>query len=132
MTRDGESLQAPDLETVCGLLERLLAEDIEAVAVCFLHSYRNPAHERAVADAIRRDFPGVAVSVSSDVVPEIREFERTSTTVCNAYVQPLVDRYLGRLEEDLRVRGFDGRFLLMQSSGGLAAPSTVRRFPIRL
>jgi 5-oxoprolinase (ATP-hydrolysing) len=132
MTRDGESLQAPDLETVRGLLGGLLAEGVEAIAVCFLHSYRNPAHELAVANAIRQDFPGVSVSVSSDVVPEIREFERTSTTVCNAYVQPLVDRYLGRLEEELRARGFDGRFLLMQSSGGLAAPSTVRRFPIRL
>jgi 5-oxoprolinase (ATP-hydrolysing) len=132
MTRDGESLQAPDLQTVRGLLEGLLAEGVEAIAVCFLQSYRNPAHELAVADAISQDFPGVSVSVSSDVVPEIREFERTSTTVCNAYVQPLVDRYLGRLEEELGVRGFDGRFLLMQSSGGLAAPSTVRRFPIRL
>jgi 5-oxoprolinase (ATP-hydrolysing) len=132
MTRDGESLQAPDLRTVRDLLEGLLAEGVEAIAVCFLHSYRNPAHELAVADAIREDFPGVSVSVSSDVVPEIREFERTSTTVCNAYVQPLVDRYLGRLEEELGARGFDGRFLLMQSSGGLAAPSTVRRFPIRL
>ena len=132
MTRDGESLRAPDLQTVRGLLEGLLAEGVEAIAVCFLHSYRNPAHELAVADAIRQDFPGVSVSVSSEVVPEIREFERTSTTVCNAYVQPLVDRYLGRLEEELGVRGFDGRFLLMQSSGGLAAPETVRRFPIRL
>jgi 5-oxoprolinase (ATP-hydrolysing) len=132
MTRDGESLQAPDLQAVRGLLEGLLAEGVEAIAVCFLHSYRNPAHELAVSDAIRRDFPGVSVSVSSDVVPEIREFERTSTTVCNAYVQPLVDRYLGSLEEELGVRGFEGRFLLMQSSGGLAAPSTVRRFPIRL
>ena len=132
MTHDGESLRAPDLQAVRGLLENLLDEGVEAVAVCFLHSYRNPTHEGAVADAIRRDFPQLSVSVSSEVVPEIREFERTSTTVCNAYVQPLVDRYLGRLEEELGVRGFDGRFLLMQSSGGLAAPSTVRRFPIRL
>jgi 5-oxoprolinase (ATP-hydrolysing)/N-methylhydantoinase A len=85
-----------------------------------------------VADVIRRDFPQLSVSVSSEVVPEIREFERTSTTVCNAYVQPLVDRYLQRLEEELEARGFSGRFLLMQSSGGLAAPETVRRFPIRL
>jgi N-methylhydantoinase A/oxoprolinase/acetone carboxylase beta subunit len=132
MTRDGESLRAPDLQAVHGVLEDLLGEGVEAVAVCFLHSYRNSAHEGAVADAIRRDFPQLSVSVSSEVVPEIREFERTSTTVCNAYVQPLVDRYLGRLEEELAARGFDGRFLLMQSSGGLAAPETVRRFPVRL
>jgi N-methylhydantoinase A/oxoprolinase/acetone carboxylase beta subunit len=132
MTRDGEPLQVPDLQAVRGVLEDLLDEGVEAVAVCFLHSYRNSAHEGAVADAIRRDFPQLSISVSSEVVPEVREFERTSTTVCNAYVQPLVDRYLGHLEEELAARGFDGRFLLMQSSGGLAAPETVRRFPVRL
>ena len=132
MTRDGKPLRAPDLKAVRGLLQGLLHEGVEAVAVCLMHSYRNPAHEGAVADAIRRDFPQLSVSVSSEVVPEIREFERTSTTVCNAYVQPLVDRYLGRLEEQLEARGFGGRFLLMQSSGGLAAPETVRRFPVRL
>ena len=132
MTHDGESLRAPDLQAVRGLLENLLGEGVEAVAVCFLHSYRNPTHEGAVADAIRRDFPQLSVSVSSEVVPEIREFERTSTTVCNAYVQPLVDRYLERLETELEAKGFGGRFLLMQSSGGLAAPETVRRLPVRL
>ncbi len=132
MTRDGEPLRVPDLQAVRGVLEDLLDEGVEAVAICFLHSYRNSAHEGAVADAIRRDFPQLSVSVSSEVVPEIREFERTSTTVCNAYVQPLVNRYLGHLEKELAARGFEGRFLLMQSSGGLAAPETVRRFPVRL
>jgi 5-oxoprolinase (ATP-hydrolysing)/N-methylhydantoinase A len=72
------------------------------------------------------------VSLSSDVVPEIREYERTCTTVCNAYVQPLLDRYVGRLESTLGEHGFTGRFTLMQSTGGAAAPDTARRFPIRL
>src|SRR5207245_7084505 len=76
--------------------------------------------------------PGLSVSLSSDVVPEIREWERTCTTVCNAYVKPLVDRYLERLERALAERGFAGRFYLMQSSGGTATCETARRFPIRL
>lgn len=132
MTREGEPLGAPDAGKVLRDVERLVADGVESVAVCFLHSYRNPEHERLVAEAIREGFSGLLVSVSSEVVPEIREFERASTTVCNAYVRPVVDRYLGRFESALRDRGFGGRFLLMQSSGGLADPQTMRRFPIRL
>ncbi len=132
ITRDGEPLRAPDVEEVRERVEHLVAEGVEAVAVCLLHSYRNPEHERRVGEKIRTDFPGLSVSLSSEVVPEIREFERTSTTVCNAYVQPVADRYLGRFEAGLREGGFGGTFLLMQSSGGLAAPETMRRFPIRL
>ena len=132
ITRDGEPLRTPDVEEVRERVEHLIAKGVEAVAVCLLHSYRNPEHERMVGEKIRTDFPGLSVSLSSEVVPEIREFERTSTTVCNAYVQPAADRYLGRLEAGLREGGFGGTFLLMQSSGGLAAPETMRRFPIRL
>ena len=132
MTRDGETLRAPNVDGALRDVERLVEEGVESVAVSFLHSYRNPEHEQTVAGAVRERFPELSISVSSDVVPEIREFERTSTTVCNAYVRPVVDRYLARLESELRERGFGGRFLLMQSSGGLAAPETMRRFPIRL
>lgn len=132
MTRDGEALRVPNVEEVLRDVERLVAEGVESVAVSFLHSYRNPEHERIVVEAVQERFPDLSVSVSSEVIPEIREFERTSTTVCNAYVRPVVDRYLGRLESELRDGGFGGRFLLMQSSGGLAAPKTMRRFPIRL
>jgi 5-oxoprolinase (ATP-hydrolysing) len=132
MTRDGKSLRAPDLDAVREQVLDLADEGVQAIAVCFLHAYRNPSHERAVADMVRRDFPHLAVSISSEVAPEIREFERASTTVANAYVRPLVDRYLGRLESELAAGGFRGRFFLMQSSGGLAAPETVRLFPIRL
>lgn len=132
MAHDGEPLRVLNVEEVRRRVGGLVAEGVEAVAVSFLHSYRNPEHERLVAEVIQNDFPDLFVSISSEVVPEIREFERTSTTVCNAYVQPVVDRYLERLEGDLREGGFEGRFLLMQSSGGLAAPETMRRFPIRL
>lgn len=129
---DGELLAPIDRDAVRGVAERLAADGIEAVAVAFLHSYRNPANEQAARAAIRDAAPGLAVSLSSDVVPEIREYERTCTTVCNAYVQPLLDRYVGRLESALGERGFTGRFTLMQSTGGAAAPDTARRFPIRL
>jgi 5-oxoprolinase (ATP-hydrolysing) len=132
MSRDGVPLQTPALATVRGQVACLVDQGVEAIAICFLHAYRNPEHERAVAELIRTEFPRLAVSVSSEVVPEIREYERTATTVCNAYVQPLMDRYLGRMEGELAQRGFAGQFHLMQSSGGLASPQTARRFPIRL
>ncbi|MBM3573438.1 MAG: hydantoinase/oxoprolinase family protein, partial [Alphaproteobacteria bacterium] len=121
----------PEAE-VRAALRRLAAAGVKAVAVCFLHSYANPAHERAVAALARREFPDLAVSLSSQVVGEIREYERAVTTCANAYVQPLMDRYLGRIEDALRERGFAGRLMLMQSSGGLATPAMARAFPIRL
>jgi 5-oxoprolinase (ATP-hydrolysing)/N-methylhydantoinase A len=132
MTAAGEPLATPDLEAVRAQAAAAVDAGIEAVAVCFLHAYRNPAHERAVAELLRREFPTLSVSVSSEVAPEIREYERTSTTVCNAYVQPLVDRYLRRLEDELHRDGFAGRFFLVQSSGGLISPEAARAFPVRL
>jgi 5-oxoprolinase (ATP-hydrolysing) len=129
---DGEVLEPVDRDAVRRAAERLAAGGIEAIAVAFLHAYRNPANERAAHDAIRAAAPDLAVSLSSDVAPEIREYERTCTTVCNAYVQPLLDRYVGRLEAALGAQGFAGRFTLMQSTGGAASPETARRFPIRL
>jgi 5-oxoprolinase (ATP-hydrolysing)/N-methylhydantoinase A len=129
--RDGAVLVAPDLDAVEAQVAPLVAAGVEALAVCFLHSYRNPDHERRVAERIRSAFPQLAVSVSSELIPEVREFERTATTVANAYVQPRMDRYLGRFETGLAERGFAGRFYLMQSSGGLATPDAARRFPIR-
>lgn len=129
--RDGSVVRALDVDAVREQVRAMAEAGIEAVAVCFLHSYRNPSHEQAVAQLIRRE-TGLRVSVSSEVVPELREFERTSTTVANAYVQPLIDRYLGRLERELEERSFRGRFYLMQSSGGLAALDVARRFPVRL
>jgi len=132
MTRDGAVLRPLDADDVRREITALTEAGIEAIAVCFLHSYRNPAHERAVAALAASEFPDIAVSLSAEVVPELREYERATTTLANAFVQPLMDRYIARIEAELRNRGFSGRFWLMQSAGGLASPETARRFPIRL
>ena len=132
ITRDGEVRVPLDVPAVRRTVGNLVRQGVEAVAVCFLHAYRNPAHEQLVKTLLEREFPDLSVSVSSEISPEIREFERTSTTVCNAYVQPLVDHYLRGMETALAADGFRGRFLLMLSSGTLAAPDVARRFPVRL
>jgi 5-oxoprolinase (ATP-hydrolysing)/N-methylhydantoinase A len=132
MSRDGEVITPVDLGQVRYQVTDLVARGVDALAVCFLHAYRNPAHEQAVRELLRREFPSLAVSLSSEVVPELREYERGTTTTVNAYVQPLMDRYVGRLEEALTDRGFRGRFYLMQSSGGMASPRMARDFPVRL
>src|SRR5579885_3004672 len=118
ISRDGEVLCPLDPGEVRRELAVLAAAGVEAVAVCFLHSYRNPAHELAVAELAAREFPALAVSLSAEVVPELREYERATTTLANAFVQPLMDRYIARIEAELRRRGFAGRFYLMQSAGG--------------
>jgi N-methylhydantoinase A len=112
--------------------ERLRAAEIEAVAVGFLHSYVNDAHERRAGELLEALLPGVAVTLSSAVCPEIREYERFSTACANAYVQPLMARYLARLEEGLEKRGFRCPVYLMTSGGGLTTLATARRFPVRL
>ena len=90
----------------------------ESVAICFLNSYANPAHERRVAEMVAERFPDVGITCSCDVTREFREYERASTTTLAAYVQPVIDRYLGEFERALDERGFAGRFSLMQSNGG--------------
>lgn len=132
VTRDGEVRTPLDLREVRRTIRDLVRQGVQSIAVCFLHSYRNPTHEQRVNTLLREEFPQLSVSISSEVSPEIREYERTSTTVCNAYVQPLVDRYLHRMATALAQDGFFGRFLLMLSSGTLAAPDVARQFPVRL
>src|SRR5437660_11023794 len=105
---------------------------VEAIAICLLHAYRNPVHERALAALCAEILPGVPVSCSSDVVPEIREYERTSTTTANVYVMPLMARYLDDLERKLHELGVPGRLYVMMSAGGIATPETAKRVPIRL
>ncbi len=114
-------------------LTRLLRhEQVESIAVCLLHSYRNPAHEQIIRAWLHENFPRVSVSLSSEVAPEIREFERMSTTVANAFVQPLTERYLTQLEDKLHATGFERMLYLMLSSGGIGTVETARRFPVRL
>ncbi|HEY7517741.1 MAG TPA: hydantoinase/oxoprolinase family protein [Methylomirabilota bacterium] len=115
----GEIVKALDPTEVERVLDRLLAEKIEALAVCLLNSYANPVHEERIAEIVRRRAPGLTLSVSAEVLPEIREYERTSTTVINAYVMPIVRRYLGTLRSGLDSSGVKAPLLIMQSNGGL-------------
>ena len=128
---DGSVLVPLDLASVERALDGALAAGAEALAVCLLHSYVNPAHERAVADAAKGRQPGVPVSCSAEVVAEYREFERFSTTVLNAYLQPLMDEYLTGLEERLRATGYAHGVLTVGSSGGMMTTETARRLPIK-
>jgi N-methylhydantoinase A len=129
---DGSVLTPLDRDEVLRLIETLRAQRIEAVAVCLLHSYRNPAHERAVGELLRSHAPEISCALSCDVVAEIREYDRTSTTLTNVYVQGLAGRYLGRLEQRLRALGIAGDLFVMQSNGGVCDIETACRFPVRL
>ena len=132
LDRDGNTVVPIDLDGVRTAARQLVTDGCEAIAVGFLHSYRNPAHERAAGAAIRALFPELSVSLSSDVVAELWEYQRLTTTCANAFVQPLMDRYVRRLEQELWGRGFRGALYLMHSAGGLVSPETARKFPIRL
>ena len=119
-------------DEVATVTRELVEAGVEAVGISFLHAFRNDEHERRARDAVLSVAPDMRVSISSEVVPAIREYERTSTTVANVYVQALTDRYLGGLEQRLARRGFTGQLLVMLSSGGIATLETAVRFPIRL
>ena len=128
----GERIQEVDEAMVEALATELADRGIEAVAISFLHSFTNPANEQAAHRAVNRAAPELRVSISSEVAPEIREYERTSTTIANVYVQPLAEQYLRDLEGRLDDLGFGGSFFVMLSSGGIATVDTATRFPIRL
>ncbi len=128
---DGAVLTPLDTASLDAALKALATAQPEAVAVCFLHAYANPAHERAVAEALGARFPALPVCTSAEVVPEYREFERFSTTVLNAYLQPLLDRYLSRLEKRLLESGYTYGVLTVGSSGGVMTVDTARRLPIK-
>lgn len=129
---DGAVLRPLDLEGVRRWLGLLREQQVASVAVGFLHSYVNPDHEQAVGALLREALPDVAVSLSSDVCPEIREYERLSTTCANAYVKPLMARYLASLERQLAGLGLSCPILMMTSGGGLTTLATAAEFPIRL
>jgi N-methylhydantoinase A len=131
MLHDGTVEQPLDEEDLARAVRRIAASGAEAVAVCFLHSYANPSHERRAAAALRAACPDVPVSISVDVVPEYREFERFSTTVLNAYLQPLMERYLASLDKRLIDAGYRHGVLTVGSSGGMMSVETARRLPVR-
>ena len=128
----GSVLRPLDEAAVHALVPELDRLGATSIAVAFLHSYANAVHERRVREILAQARPGLAVTLSSEVCPEVREYERTSTAVANAYVQPLIAGYLGRLGEALAERGFRCPVYLMTSGGGLTTLETARRFPIRL
>jgi N-methylhydantoinase A len=117
---------------VSQLADRLAAERVESVAIGFLHSFTNPAHERRCGEILSARLSGIPITLSSDVSPEMREYERFSTACANAYVQPLIGRYLASLETTLCREGFACPLFLMLSGGGLTAVETAIRFPVRL
>ena len=152
IVHDGRVLRPLDLESVAAVAERLADDEVESVAVSLLHAYANPAHEQAVgrilaerlADpergagdagttaANRAPPAGVSISLSSDVAPRRREYERTSTVMANAYVKPIVGRFLAELEAAFAARGFAGELYVMQSNGGLTTPALAREYPVNV
>jgi N-methylhydantoinase A/oxoprolinase/acetone carboxylase beta subunit/N-methylhydantoinase B/oxoprolinase/acetone carboxylase alpha subunit len=132
LDRRGRVLLPLDEEAVRGLAAHLARQEVESVAVGFLHGFVDPTHERRTAEILAERLPSVPISLSSEVSPEMREWERFSTTAANAYVQPLMARYLRQLERDLREMGIEAPVLMMLSGGNLTTIDTACRFPIRL
>lgn len=132
----GNMLEPLKLDGLTTMLQQLQAADVvaqvEAVAVCLLHSFLNPVHEEQIGAWLAEHLPHVRISLSAEVAPQIREYERMSTTVCNAYVQPLTARYLNQLQQELDQHGFEKQFYLMLSSGGITTLETAAKFPVRL
>ena len=133
MGHDGRTVVEPDFDSVHEAIQRTIDQyAVEAIAVCFLHSYADPRHERAAVRWLAERFPRLSVTASAEVYPFVREYERWTTACVNAYVSPLVDRYLARLQRGLEELGFRGKFHVMSSSGSTLSPEVARRFPVRL
>jgi N-methylhydantoinase A len=128
---DGTIRTPVDLDAVRAAAHALMADDCLAVAVLFANAYANPENERLATAAVREIWPNAHVSCSSEILPEIREFERFSTTALNAYLQPEVSGYLGRLETALKQGGFDGELMIVQSNGGVMDVATAAKLPVR-
>ena len=128
---DGTVRTHVDLDAVRAAAKSLQANGCEGVAILFANSYANTANEDAAVALLREVWHNEHVSASSEILPEIREFERFSTTALNAYLQPEVSGYLGRLENALKAGGFDGEFMIVQSNGGVMAVDTACRLPVR-
>ena len=129
---NGEVIRPIDAASIDRAIDDLLAAGCELVAVVLLHSYANPAHERAILERMRERAPQLSVSVSSDLSPRYREYERASTTVTNAYVRPLVRQYIDRLQQALEKRRFSAAFSIMQSNGGVTSVELARQYPVRI
>lgn len=129
---DGSVLKALDREEAQRAVRALLDMGIESIAVCLINSFENPAHEKIIEEVIAQEAPQVSASVSYHVLPQIKEYERTSTTATNAYVKPLTGRYLSKLAGRLQSIGFKGKLFIMLSSGGVTSVETAAEFPVRI
>src|ERR1700754_1323218 len=132
LAADGSVEKPLDINDAMAEVAELVEQGVESLAICFLHSYANAAHERAIGAAIAERYQNLSISLSSDVSPEIREYLRASTTVANAYIRPLAEVYLERLEQTLRAEGIPGGLFLMLSNGGLTHVSEAKRAPVQL
>ncbi|EHM03024.1 hydantoinase/oxoprolinase [Acetobacteraceae bacterium AT-5844] len=121
-----------DEAAVAALAPELEKAGVQSVAFAFLHAYANPAHEQRAAAVLKALLPGLSITLASEVCPEVREYERTSTAVANAYVQPLMEGYLGRMRDALQARQYRGATYLVTSGGGLTSLETAQKFPVRL
>ena len=128
---DGTILEAVDPEAVKRQARALAEAGCEAVCVFFINGYANPENERIAVEAVRSVWPTTYVTAATEILPEIREFERLSTATLNAYLQPVVSSYLDRLEQGLDAKGFDGELLIVQSNGGVMGVGTAKDFPVR-
>ncbi len=126
LDRDGKEITPLDLDGVGAAIELFRDQEVEAVSICFMNAFANPAHERKAADLVRRELPGAYLTVSTDLLPSIRFYERISTTALNSYVGPKLDGYLDRLRRRLDEAGFVGVLLIMQSNGGVMTPEVAR------
>ncbi|MBS3920207.1 MAG: hydantoinase/oxoprolinase family protein [Deltaproteobacteria bacterium] len=129
---DGSVLKPLDSQEAKRVVREILNLKVESIAVCLINSFENPTHERMLNEIIEKESPGISVSISFRVLPQIKEYERTSTTVTNAYVKPLTGRYLSKLAKRLETIGFQGKLFIMLSSGGVTSVETASEFPVRI
>ncbi len=129
---NGTVLKPLDRDLAREVVRELIDQGVDSIAICLLNSFENPDHEQEIKRIIQEEVPDLFVSISFEVLPQIREYERTSTTVTNAYVQPLTGRYLAGLKQSLQVIGFQGDLFIMLSSGSITSVETATEFPVRI
>jgi N-methylhydantoinase A len=132
ITADGRVIVQLKPEEVSEVLNEIRQLGIESLAVCLIHSYENPIHEMQIKEIVNKEAPGLSLSISYEVLPQIREYERSCTTATNAYVKPITARYLAKLSARLESLGFKGKLFIMLSSGGITSVETAREYPVRI